>query len=382
MISGDAPFFVTHFLPLAAAAREQGYEVHVAVPLHRNSARGDDAAAAQIMAASVSLHPIPLRRASVNPLDELHVALSLRALIGDLAPHLVHCIGMKPVLYAGPFARLRRIPAVHAVIGLGLPFMGESLFAEARRRLLLKWFGLVFGAQRLQVTFETEDDREVFTRSGAVRAARTLLLPGVGADLSLFHPRAQERAESEGPPVVMFAARLIAPKGVRDFVAAARRIKKRGIPARFVLQCEHDPANPTAIPEGEIKSWQDAGVIEWWGYSADMPAALRRADIFCLPTYYREGVPKALIEAAATGLPIIASNVPGCRAVVEHGKNGLLVTPRQIDALEAALAEALTNAEFRRSAGEKSREIAIARFSVERFLEKSLEAYRLALGAA
>lgn len=137
------------------------------------------------------------------------------------------------------------------------------------------------------------------------------------------------------------------------------------MPARFVLQCELDLQSRGAITESEVRAWHDEKTIEWWGYTADMPEALRCADIFCLPTYYREGVPKVLIEAAATGLPIVTSDLPGCRDVVRHGHNGLLVPPRDAVALEAALMRVLTDAEFRRQAGAASRQIAVEKYAVE-----------------
>lgn len=379
IISGDAPFFVTHFLALAEAAGREGYDVHVATPFDPASGRSDADAVRAIKRAGPTFHAIPLKRSSTNPIRELSLIGELAALMGRIAPDLVHCIGMKPVLYAGSIARLKKTPAVHSVIGLGLPFMGNGAKAALRRSLLVKAFAFVFGNRRCRATVEHEEDYSIFLRAKAIDPARLLRLNGVGVDLRTFCPRPSDQSIDDGAPIVMFASRLIAPKGVRDFVEAARRIKARGVPARFVIQCELDAQNPTAIPEAEVRAWHDEQVIEWWGHTTEMPKSLQGADIFCLPTYYREGIPKVLLEAAASGLPIITSDLPGCRDVVRQGYNGFLITPRDVGELEAALLRLITDGEFRLQAGQRSRAMAVEKFSVESFIGTSLGIYRSAL---
>jgi glycosyltransferase involved in cell wall biosynthesis len=376
-IAGDAPFFVTHFLLLAGAALHHGYDVHVASPLDPNSGRDDAAARRTIEKLGIVFHCISLRRASTNPLREISNIREFASLIARVKPDIVHCLGIKPVIYAGALARLRGLPAVHAVIGLGLPFMGQGTTAKLQRMLLLKGFSFAFGNPKARVTVEHDEDRDTLYAAKAVDPAKLTQHCGVGVDLTLFQPRPKADA---GPPVVMFAARLIEPKGVRDFVEAAQRVKARGIPARFVLQCQLDLANKNAIPEAEVRAWAEAGHVEWWGSTTDMPGAFGKADIFCFPTYYREGTPKVLLEAAAAGLPIITTTLPGCRDVVSDGDNGLLIEPRNIDQLEAALMRLLNDDSFRRQAGARSRAIAVARFGVEHFVGSTLALYKQALG--
>jgi glycosyltransferase involved in cell wall biosynthesis len=372
-IASDTPFFITHFLPLALAAQAQGYDVHVASPLDPESGRGDVEAADRLRGAGLAFHEIGLKRADTNPLGELALLAELSSLIKRLSPDLIHGLGLKPVLYAGSIARLKGISSVHAVIGLGLPFMGEGLGPRFRRALLRIALGFVFANPKSWVTVENEDDRAIVLSTGSAKPARISRFYGVGADLDLFHPR-PETAPSEAP-VIMFAARLIAPKGIYDFVEAARRLHARGLGARFVLQCQPDPRNRNAVSEDEVKAWAREGIIEWWGNSTKMAEDLRRADIFCLPTYYREGLPKVLIEAAATGLPIVTTTVTGCRDVVNDGQNGILIAPRDVGALETALARLITDVAFRRAAGVRSRKIAEERFSVAFFLKTYLGIY-------
>ena len=379
-ITSDAPFFITHFLPLAQAAHEKGYAVHIAAPLDSGSGRGDKAAAETLRAKDLIFHEIGLKRAGTNPLSELTLVAQLAALINKIKPDLIHGLGLKPVLYAGTIARLRGIRAIHAVIGLGLPFMGEGFAARLRRTLLRFALGFVFANPRSWVTVENEDDRAIVLSTGSAKPTRIARLYGVGADLALFHPRAE--AVEDATPIIMFAARLIAPKGIYDFVEAARRIRTKGPSARFVLQCQPDRKNRNAVSEAEVEAWQREGVIEWWGNSTKMAGDLRRADIFCLPTYYREGLPKVLIEAAATGLPIVTTDVPGCRDVVRDGENGIVIPPRDVDALEAALRRLITDLPFRHAAGVKSRMIAEERFSVTFFLDTYLGIFDALLGDA
>jgi glycosyltransferase involved in cell wall biosynthesis len=381
-ITVDAPFFVTHHLSLAKAARNEGYDVHIAAPLRHGSLRGDEKAAQQIEAEGLPFHDIPLRRSSTGPVTELSLFAALHALVNRVGPNLVHCIGMKPNLYGGFLARLKGLPCVLAVIGLGSPFLGSGRRADMRRALILRAFAFASGHRSCFVTVENTDDRDTFLRVKAIDPERTFLVRGVGADLSLFYPRSARERREEDPPIIMLASRLIAAKGIREFVAAARRVKSAGVPARFVLVGERDPENPTCIAQAELKGWQEEQVVEWWGYSADMPRTLHQADVFCLPTYYREGLPKVLIEAAATGLPLIATDIAGCRDIVRHGENGLLVPPRDVDRLTDALRRLINDPALRQSLGRRSRALAEEKFSLEAFLAASLAIYRKALDTA
>ena len=373
-VAGDAPFFVTHFLGLAKFVLGSGGDVHLAVPVDTASGRDDRDAVRKIEESGVIVHRIGLKRSGVNPFADLLLIKELNDLITKTDPSLLHCLGIKPILYAGAIARLKEMPAVHSVIGLGLPFMKSGVVAALSRSLILFGFGFAFGNPRCKITVEHEKDRETIERAAGDREITQTT--GVGVDLNLFHPPSDDVRNN--PPVVMFAARLIESKGIRDFVEAARRLKTKKVAARFVLQCQFDLRNKQAISEQEVEAWHKEGVIEWWGQTADMPNALRKADIFCLPTFYREGTPKALLEAAASGLPIITSNIAGCRDVVSNGQNGILVAPRRIPELEAALETLITDEAFRRKAGSKSRELAEENFCVHAFIRQTTNLYSAA----
>lgn len=178
-----------------------------------------------------------------------------------------------------------------------------------------------------------------------------------------------------GAPLVVLAARMIWDKGVGEFVKAAYQLRLSGVQARFVLVGEIDYGNPSAIPEAQMKAWQAEGFVEWWGYKTEMPEILSRAHIVCLPSY-REGVPKVLIEAAACGRATIATDMPGCREIVRHEENGLLVPPRDASALAAAIERLVEDPALRTRFGARGRQIAEAEFSVERVVRDTLAIYR------
>jgi glycosyltransferase involved in cell wall biosynthesis len=164
-------------------------------------------------------------------------------------------------------------------------------------------------------------------------------------------------------------------KGVLYFVDAARRLKKRGLIARFLLVGVPDPFNPGSITEDELKAWSSEGIVEWLGFHRDMPQVVRAAHVVCLPTYYREGLPRILMEGAASGRPLVTTDMPGCRDIVQDGINGFLVPPHDVEALEVALEKLITDAGLRARLGAAGRNIAEQRFGLPRVLEQFWELY-------
>jgi glycosyltransferase involved in cell wall biosynthesis len=212
------------------------------------------------------------------------------------------------------------------------------------------------------------DDAALVEQTG-VPIDRIRQINGSGVDLTRFVPS----PEPAGPPMVLFPARLLRDKGLLEFIAAARDLRQHDIDARFVLAGAPD-LNPTSVSHAEVNSWVQEGVVECLGWVEDMAPLMAAAAIVCLPSY-REGLPKALAEAAAAGRPIVATDVPGCRAVVDHGHNGLLVPPRDAAALADALRQLLADPERRRAMGAQGRRRAQREFSVETVIQKTLALY-------
>ena len=174
---------------------------------------------------------------------------------------------------------------------------------------------------------------------------------------------------------MILPGRMLWDKGVGEYVDAARQLREQSVEARFILVGESDPGNPSAVPVWQLEQWHDSGVVEWWGACDDMPRVLTEAHIVCLPSY-REDLPKILIEAAACGRPIVTTDVPGCREVVRHEENGLLVPAHNAAALAAALRRLITSAALRQFLGQRGREIAVAEFALEKVVKQTLAIYR------
>lgn len=366
-VAAEAAFFVTHRLPLALAAREHGYDVHVATPDGR-------------LREVIDRHGLPWHRIVVRRRTELlreaWAVPNLYSLYRRLRPALVHHIALKPVLYGTIAARFARVPAVvNAVAGLGYAF-------DARRSrtpigLAVSFaFGRMLRHPRMRFIFQNADDRAVFVDRGWIPGDAAGLIRGSGVDPVVFAPA---EGSPPGPPLVVLASRLLASKGIADFVEAARRLRMRGSEARFAIIGEPDPDNPETITAAQLAEWKAEGVVETWGRRTDMPDVLRQASLFVLPTYYREGVPKALIEAAATGLPSVTTDTPGCRDIVAGGETGLLISPRDIEALTAAIERLLSDTDLRERMGRAARERVLAHFTIDQVVRATLRTYETML---
>lgn len=363
-VVNEARWFVTHRLPIGRAAAEAGYAVHIATPPGPFTQK--------VIEAGFTWHEVPLVRGSVNPLAELKLLLSFVRLYRRVKPDLVHHVSAKPLLYGTIAARITGVPAiVNAVTGLGHLFLANDLRHAVIRRIVGTLYRFVLRHKKLRIIFQNCDDRDLFVGKRWVREGDAVLIAS-GVDTDTFSPRASRM--NDGPPVVILPARLLYTKGVAEFVAAAGRLKAEGVAARFVLVGGNDPQNPASIPEVQLEAWRAAGVVELWGERHDMPNVYRDADLVCLPSY-REGMPKVLIEAAATGLPIVTTDAPGCRDVVRHGENGLLVKVADADSTTSALRTLLTDAKLREEMGRRGRERVLRELSAQRVASDTLEVY-------
>jgi glycosyltransferase involved in cell wall biosynthesis len=281
-----------------------------------------------------------------------------------LRPDLVHHVALKPVIYGSIAARRAGVPAVvNAMAGLGYVFSSQDLKARLARPLVASALRALIEGPRARLILQNRDDAE------HLGARNPVIIPGSGVDLDAFAPS----REPQGTPVVVLPARMLRDKGVVEFVEAARRLKQAGVAARFALVGAPDEENPARIPESQLRAWDAEGAVEWWGWREDMAAVFRESAVVCLPSW-REGLPKALIEAAAAARPIVTCDVPGCRDVVAHGQNGLLVPPRDAQALAAALGKLLADPSLRNELGEAGRRRA-ERFSTKRVVAQTLRLY-------
>jgi glycosyltransferase involved in cell wall biosynthesis len=369
LVGNDADYFLTHRLPLAQKLAELGYDIHVALPFEPGDARFERR--------PFEVHRIALRRGGVHVCEELRTLLELFRLYRKLRPEIVHHVTLKPTLYGGFAARLTRVPIViNAMTGLGFVFTSSTLKARLIRMVALWPLRIACRRRNVTMIFQNPEDLQRFADLGISFQEGSVLIRGSGVDTSVFTPRAGDRT---GQPVVMVVSRMLWDKGIAEFVAAARALKAAGSDARFVMVGGTDP-NPSSVPEPELRRWSEEGVVEWWGKRDNMPDVWRQADIACLPSY-AEGLPKTLLEAAATGLPLVATDIPGCREIAREGITGMLVTKADAISLADALRRLIASPELRRKFGANARVVAEREFTVQSVIKQTLNVYQSRLSA-
>jgi len=316
----------------------------------------------------------PLSRRGMNPLAEISTLRRLVRLYRREKPDLVHHFTIKCVLYGSLAARWSGIRAVvNSITGLGYIFLPGGVLKRILRFFVRLWYRLVLRGS--QVIFENEDDRQTFLRFGFIHPEDGHMVPGAGVETRRFVPF----PFPAGQPVVVLAARMLWDKGIGEFVEAARRLRGDGIRARLILVGRIDPGNPASIPQEQIKTWVDEGLVEWWGWSDDMPATLAKASIVCLPSYYREGLPTILMEASSCSRPVVTTDWPGCRDAVRDGVSGILVRERDAESLVGALRKLVIDPTLCRQMGANGRVLAEKMFSSEKILADIFIVYNRAL---
>ncbi len=385
-------YFCSHRIAHARAAREAGFEVVVAA--HVNDSPTDDgavngetaaaqisAAATQIRAEGFRLVPLALHRRSRNPLRELASIAELVRLYARERPDLAQHVALKPALYGSIAARLTGVPAyVNSIAGLGYVFISRDFLAYLLRPFIRFTLRLLLNHKRGHVIVQNPDDMEMLEIAGIARCGHISLIPGSGVDTDAFAPSppATDKnlaADETSPPLAVLASRMLWDKGVGELVAAARILKREGTKLRVVLVGEPDPANPASIPLATLEEWQREGAVEWWGHREDMAEILKSAQMAVLPSY-REGLPLSLLEAAACALPLIASNVPGCREIVRHGESGLLVPARDAEALATALARLAQDPHMREKMGGEARRMVEEHFAQPLITAQTVDLYK------
>lgn len=359
-------FFISHRLPLALEAVRRGYEVHVACQIASDTDRQT------LTDAGIRIHDITLSRGSSNPIREGTLLLRLIRLYRSVRPDIAHHITIKPVIVGGIAARFVGLKnVVMAIPGLGYAFVANGTLAAARRRAILFLYRLALSPRSRRTIFQNGDDLRLFIDAGILAAEQAILIRGAGVDLQDFHPS----AESSGPVVALLASRLLREKGIATFVEAASIVRANGIEVQFWIAGAPDPENPGSIHEDEISAWHESGVVKWLGHRTDMRSLFSQVHIVCLPTYYGEGVPKTLIEAAASGRPIVATDVPGCRDIVSDGASGYLVPPRDPEAVARAITTLALDKALRQSMGAAGRDLAEREYSLALVVRRTFELY-------
>lgn len=350
MVANDSTAFR---FGIAAGATASGFRVEVALP------RGLDWSTVQ--SAGYKVHGFALNRRSMNPLREASSLASLIALYRRVRPNIVHHFTIKPVIYGGLAARIFGMNAVHTVTGLGHVFIASGRRAATLRSAVQRIYRAALGGSRVRIVFQNPDDFGLFVDKRLVNPELCRLVRGSGVDTD----RLQKRPEPTGNPLVLLPARQLHEKGLAEFVKAAALVRQQYPAARFAVVGGPDPGNPSNVDPETIALWTSEGNVEFWGWRNELIEIMIAATVICLPSH-REGLPRVLLEAAALGRAIVATDVPGCHEVVRAGREGILVPPNDPVKLARGILELLWQPSLRDRLRDAARIRVESEFSLRR----------------
>jgi glycosyltransferase involved in cell wall biosynthesis len=361
-------YFVSHRLPMARAARSAGYEVHVATRIEN--------CAGQIASAGFRLHPIQWRRGSMNPFRFLRAVMETRRLYKNIRPDLVHHVALVPIVIGSVAALGLPLARLNALAGLGFVFTSATAKARLMRWIANPVLGWLLTRPNTAVLVQNLEDRSMVAQLG-VPQERIALIPGSGVDVDVLTPL----PEPDGPFTIGFVGRLLDDKGVRVLVRAHELLAERGLTVRTLLAGAPDPSNPASIPDRVLAGWRNRPNLVLLGHVDDVRTVWAQAHVGILPSR-REGLPKSLLEAAACGRPLIATDVPGCREIARQGVNALLVPADDPAALANAIETLMQDRDLRLRFGHASRQLVVNEFSSARIGNEIVALYaRLLAGA-
>jgi len=352
---------------LALALQRQGYEVLLISPA---GPYGD-----KLRALGLRWESVPMARRSLNPLREAALLWHLVRLLRREQPTLVHGFTIKCAVYGSLAARLAGVPArVNAVAGMGYVFTSPQLKARLLRPVVRSLLRLALGGNGARLILQNADDVALFRQAGLVDPEHIRLIRGSGVNCAQFAAGMRARPPGDGRMRVLLASRLLWDKGLAEFVAALRQLRLQGRTVHALLAGTPDPGNPATVPEATIREWVAEGLVSWLGHVDDMAGLLGSVDVVVLPSH-REGLPRTLVEAAACGLPLITTDVPGCREVVSDGVDGLLVPRGDSKALAQAIRRLQDDPELARRLGVAARLKARSQFDEHIVIQRTLEVY-------
>ena len=356
-------FFASHFLDRAKAAVGKGYKVSV-ITRCRETAR-------EFRQYGLAPINIEFSRRGLNPITEPITIFRLRTILKRIKPDIVHNVALKPVVLgslAAQFAGVQNI--VNAPVGMGYVFTSEENRARILRPVVNALIRYSLGRQVRRVIIENNDDFNNLVASGFAKKDSIALIKGAGVDTKKF----DYKPEPDGQVRVIMVSRLLRDKGVQEFIDAAKLVKARESTVQFVLVGDVDEGNPTSLTADQLTDLRKSRDVTWLGARTDIAELLAASHVACLPSY-REGLPKSLIEAASAGRPIVTTDVPGCREVVTHMVNGLLIQPRDVTALATAIEKLVNDPQLRQSMGKENRQKAESEYANEMIIAQTHGVY-------
>jgi glycosyltransferase involved in cell wall biosynthesis len=355
-------YFLSHRLPMARAARDAGFEVHVATRV----VNGGEA----IRAEGFTLHPVPFIRGQLSPSGTIATIRALKGILRKIEPAIAHHVALQTTVLGSIAARGRQVNCVNALTGMGYTFTSGSAKALLLRPILSILLRLLLNGPRQTVLIQNPDDRDGMLSLG-IKAKRMVLIPGSGVDVDALRPM----PEPASPVTIAFVGRLLDDKGIRTLIRAHALLRQRGSQVELLIAGTPDPANPASVSEQEARAWGQQPGITWLGHVEDISTVWSRAHIAVLPSR-REGLPLSLLEAAACGRPMIATDVPGCREIVRPNKTGVLVPCDDDRALADAIELLAQSPERRARYGATARNLVVEKFSAAAIGRQTVDLYR------
>ena len=350
---------------LADAIKAEGHQVILVSPAGKYSSR--------FVEQGYDWRELDFSGGSKSIFDQYRLFRDIRKLYSQEKPDLVHHFTIKCVLFGGLASRLQKIPAIQAITGLGHIFTNSSLITTIIRQPVKALYRFVCRHNLASVIFQNEEDMEFFINAGLVDKDKAVLIRGSGADCDKFCPSDQPR--ESGPCRLLFASRLLKEKGVWGLVDAVKQLRSENKEVELLLAGEIFPENPSSLTAQEVEDISRIDGVTVLGHVDDMPELFRKVDIVGLPSSYKEGTPRVLLEAGASGKPLIATDIAGCRGVVIPDENGELVPVGDVRALKNAIIK-LLDTKLQKCYGKRSREIIVAQFDEKIVIKRTLDLYK------
>ena len=362
-------FFVSHFLSRALSAQKEGFEIFVCCN-ETNKKK-------IIEKHGIKFIRLPYKRPNINPLYEFYILIRLILIVNKVKPDIIHNVALKPIIQGSIVSRfLNSNLVVNAPVGMGYVFTSGSIKALLLKPILIFLLRIFLNSnsgnnKRSKVIFENSDDLNYFKKLKAVTSNNSCVISGAGVEID--ETFSKRKIKNKIPKVVLIA-RMLKDKGIYEFFEAFQLLKNKKIKCQFVLVGDVDPLNPASLKRSILEKWRDEKKIEWLGWIENIEKVLLETDILCLPSY-REGLPKSLVEGAAAGLPLVATDTVGCREVVVDGYNGFLVPIKDAEMLAAAIEKLILDNSLRKLMGSESFKMATSKFSSSKINSLTLKVY-------
>ena len=359
-------FLYSHRLPIILEAKKRGYDVHIATTIT------DIAKKNSLIEKGFHVHELSFDRSGKNIKRIFKVFVEIIILLFRLKPDILHLVTIQPIILGGIAARIVGInQVVYAISGLGHTFLSKNLNSSILRFFVLKVYRFALATKNRIVIFQNPSDLALLSKESSLSSSETIIIPGSGVDLNKY-------TYSELPksmPTILMASRLLISKGIYDYINASKILKKKGLKVEFLLAGKPDKSNPLSISEKEIEQWVKNGYINYLGFQKNINQIIPKSHIVILPSYYPEGLPKILCEAAACGRPVITTNKPGCKDAILNGKTGLLIEERNPQELSKAITKLIKDEKLLKKMSLASRIRAEKKFDIKNIVNKHMEIY-------